>query len=485
MHSVMAADKYDVFISYSRADYKDDNNEPIPNNVISKITSAFKKKSISYWIDEDGIYTGDNFAPKIAEAIKDSSVFVFVSTENSNKSQWTQNEISVAQLYKKPILPLKCDDSTYATNVVMYLAMLDYCDYKNSPDSAIEKLVNSVKDKLPHDVTQKKNPETGEDEKYKRRIINSIEEINHQFVDISQIAVSQILEANERTRDSVNEFRNLFEWRSDKRQMELKSFREEIHSHLDHLIDSSKENTFQVCLRLEDYIKRTEETNLFLERVCSLLESQIKPQKKKHNSNLIANLIFIIDVSGSMAGQRIDILNTIMNRFTSRFDELFVSDRDITFKLSVLSFSSSVEWMYKDARDVIGFKWKQLEASGLTNLGLALNELNNRLSFDNGILSSKSDTLVPLIVFFSDGAPTDAWNNSLSIVEKNELFDKSHKRVIAIGDDAPTDILSQLSFQGIVKTRGDFDMEYALSDIVSGYINELSSNKPLLDYLTQ
>ena len=80
MHSVMAADKYDVFISYSRADYKDDNNEPIPNNVISKITSAFKKKSISYWIDEDGIYTGDNFAPKIAEAIKDSSVFVFVST---------------------------------------------------------------------------------------------------------------------------------------------------------------------------------------------------------------------------------------------------------------------------------------------------------------------------------------------------------------------------------------------------------------------
>ena len=67
---------------------------------------------------------------------------------------------------------------------------------------------------------------------------------------------------------------------------------------------------------------------------------------------------------------------------------------------------------------------------------------------------------------------------------ENELFDKSHKRVIAIGDDAPTDILSQLSFQGIVKTRGDFDMEYALSDIVSGYINELSSNKPILNHLT-
>lgn len=51
--------KYDVFISYSRADYKDENNVPIPNNVISKILSAFKKNNISYWIDESGIYTGD------------------------------------------------------------------------------------------------------------------------------------------------------------------------------------------------------------------------------------------------------------------------------------------------------------------------------------------------------------------------------------------------------------------------------------------
>ena len=112
MTSNMTADKYDVFISYARADYKDENNNLIPNNVISKITSAFKKNGISYWIDEDGIYTGDIFAPKIAQAIKNASVFVFVSTENSNSSQWVQNEVSVAQWHKKPILPIRCDKST-------------------------------------------------------------------------------------------------------------------------------------------------------------------------------------------------------------------------------------------------------------------------------------------------------------------------------------------------------------------------------------
>ena len=237
-------------------------------------------------------------------------------------------------------------------------------------------------------------------------------------------------------------------------------------------------------MRLENCIERIEETKQSLDKVCSLMESQLKPQKKNHNSKLIANLIFIIDVSKSMEGARIDILNTIMNRFTSRFDELYVLNCDITFKLSVLSFSSSAEWMYNYAKDVVGFEWKQLEASGLTNFGLALNELNKRLSFENGILSNKNDTFAPLIVFLSNGTPTDDWNNSLNMIKDNKMFDIAYKRVIAIGNDAPTDILSQLSFQGIIKTRGDFDMEYAISDIVSGYINELSSNmSPLLNQL--
>lgn len=32
----MAVDKYDVFISYSRADYKDENNVPIPTMLFQK-----------------------------------------------------------------------------------------------------------------------------------------------------------------------------------------------------------------------------------------------------------------------------------------------------------------------------------------------------------------------------------------------------------------------------------------------------------------
>lgn len=470
----MPKDKHDVFISYSRVDYKDANNEPIPNSVISQITTAFKKNNITYWIDENGIYTGDNFAPKIAEAIKNSSVFVFVSTENSNSSQWTQSEICVAQSLKKPILPVKCDESTYATSVIMYLAMLDYCDYKNSPNAAIQQLVDSVKEKLPHDRNINSTIKKTNDEDYKEKIIDSISEINRRFVDISQIAVSQILEANERSRESIEEIGKLVDGRSREKLEELSRFKEETHSHIEYLLHTSKDNTSKICDRLEVILRRMEETNNSLEKICDAIYSLEKKQYP-HCGNK-ANIIFVIDVSGSMEGQRINTLNTIMTRLTSRFGELY-NTYGIKFLLSVLPFSTKAEWMYKYPIEMEKFHWQELEANGLTSLGLALDELRQSLSFDNGMFTDTDMLLQPLIVFISDGGPTDNWEKPLELIQQNGIFKKSNKRVITIGDDADIDIFSQLSYQGVVKTRGDFDVEYAISDIISGYINEIISNR--------
>ena len=58
--------KYDVFISYSRRDYVDENRQVIPGNVISKIKELFQANQITYWIDEEGISSGDAFATVIA-----------------------------------------------------------------------------------------------------------------------------------------------------------------------------------------------------------------------------------------------------------------------------------------------------------------------------------------------------------------------------------------------------------------------------------
>ena len=53
---------HDVFISYSRNDYVDEQGNVLPDNILSKIKKALKENDISYWFDEEGIYSGDEFA---------------------------------------------------------------------------------------------------------------------------------------------------------------------------------------------------------------------------------------------------------------------------------------------------------------------------------------------------------------------------------------------------------------------------------------
>ena len=137
--------EYDVFISYSRKDYKTEDKQIIPDNIISKIKELFTNSGISYWIDEEGIFSGDAFTEAIARNIKSSKIFLFISSENSNASQWTSNEIATANAYKKKIIPFRIDNSTYNDSVIMYIASLDYIDYTSNPEKAMQQLAMSVK----------------------------------------------------------------------------------------------------------------------------------------------------------------------------------------------------------------------------------------------------------------------------------------------------------------------------------------------------
>ncbi len=95
--------KRNVFVSYSRHDFVDDSQNVIPGNCVSKILETFERYGISYWIDKKGIYHGDKFKGVLASAIEAADVFVFISSESSNKSEWTAKEIDVA-VYEKKII---------------------------------------------------------------------------------------------------------------------------------------------------------------------------------------------------------------------------------------------------------------------------------------------------------------------------------------------------------------------------------------------
>lgn len=139
---------YDLFISYSRRDYTDESNQVIPGNIITQIKQLLDANGITYWFDEDGIFSGDAFAPEIARNIKSSKIFLFISSEHSNASEWTSNEIATAHTYKKKIIPFKYDDSIYNDSVIMYISRLDYIDYPANPIKALDRLLSSIKDYL-------------------------------------------------------------------------------------------------------------------------------------------------------------------------------------------------------------------------------------------------------------------------------------------------------------------------------------------------
>ena len=165
--------KYDVFISYSRKDYVDANKQVIPGNIVSQIKALFDKNGISYWFDEEGIYSGDAFARVIARNIKASKMLLFISTANSNQSQWTSDEIAVAREYGKKIIPFRYDQSHYNEDVIIYIARLDYIDYLANPKVALNRLLSSVKEFLQTESQKEIEKKRAEEQRImEERLIN-------------------------------------------------------------------------------------------------------------------------------------------------------------------------------------------------------------------------------------------------------------------------------------------------------------------------
>ena len=140
-----SAHGYDVFISYSSKDYYDIFGNPQPQSVISDLLTSLEDAGITYWIDTQGLSGGTVFPQEIAKQIYNCKVFLFVSTQNSNQSTWTMNEIATANNYGKNIIPLCADDTQFAPPIMIYIAGLQYINYYLNPTAAKRQLVHTIR----------------------------------------------------------------------------------------------------------------------------------------------------------------------------------------------------------------------------------------------------------------------------------------------------------------------------------------------------
>ena len=134
--------KYDVFISYSRQDYVDEHEVVKADSPVKAILDFLDAHQISYWFDKEGIYSGSEFVEVIANAIADSKMMLFVSSEHSNESIYTAGEIFEAIENNKLIIPIKIDGSKYNKKFKLLLNPLDYIDF--SKNDALTDLLKAV-----------------------------------------------------------------------------------------------------------------------------------------------------------------------------------------------------------------------------------------------------------------------------------------------------------------------------------------------------
>lgn len=103
--------KYDIFICYSRRDL----------TATESITNVLESNGYTYFLDVNGISSGDNYTESIVHAIRSCSMFLFLHSNNSAKSSFCTNEIYFATSKRMPILTVNIDDTPLTNELELLL----------------------------------------------------------------------------------------------------------------------------------------------------------------------------------------------------------------------------------------------------------------------------------------------------------------------------------------------------------------------------
>ncbi len=124
---------HQLFISYSRKDVK----------YVDAIRSMLERNNITYWIDKEGIFSGENYKEVIVDAIETSQAVIFVSSANSNASINVIRELGYAVKQRKTIIPLLLDDTPYAKSIRLDIADIHQIEFADNVDTERE-LITSI-----------------------------------------------------------------------------------------------------------------------------------------------------------------------------------------------------------------------------------------------------------------------------------------------------------------------------------------------------
>lgn len=169
------------------------------------------------------------------------------------------------------------------------------------------------------------------------------------------------------------------------------------------------------------------------------------------------HIFYILDTSSSMKHDgKIEMLNRAMRETLVALQDEAKKNADAKLHMVVLEFNSGARWITAHGPEDLekDFIWDDLAAGGLTDMGLALKELNSKLSRQSW-LGSMTGAFLPILIFMTDGQPTDNYKKQLAEIQENRWFTHAIRIGFAVGDDADTDMIADIvgNIEAVIQTN--------------------------------
>ena len=159
----------------------------------------------------------------------------------------------------------------------------------------------------------------------------------------------------------------------------------------------------------------------------------------------VCPIIFMLDTSMSMEGERIGAVNSAMEELLPELITMNRENPDAEIQIAIMSFGFEVQWVTGNSGLVTPkYVWRDLDADGDTSLGKAFQELNRILSVEDGFMGSTTGSVAPVLFLFSDGVPTDDYIPALAALKKNEWYKVAARVAIGYGESSD-DILREFT----------------------------------------
>jgi uncharacterized protein YegL len=140
-----------------------------------------------------------------------------------------------------------------------------------------------------------------------------------------------------------------------------------------------------------------------------------------------------------MAGQKIQSLNFAIRECIPEMQNVAKENPEAQMFVRVLTFSSGARWHVGTPTPLASFKWDDVQADGVTDMGRAMELLADALSMD----AMGQRALPPVLVLITDGQPTDNFNAGLKKLMESPWARKAVRIGIAMGDDAAVDVIGK------------------------------------------